>query len=247
MLDTTKSIGTGSACAFKKKEVASIPVAGKTGTAHDAVDLWFAGYTPYYCAAIWTGCDNNLEQPNTTYYRYIWRYIMEDVHILKNCKTDVTFVQPANIEKYKVCSKCGKLAVPGLCDAYPGGNCITEEYFARGTQPYETCTCHVKVAVCAETGMKATSGCNNIAIRVYLRKEESQEIRENHGTADTAYILPASVQSGYCTAHSGAIIDPNRPLPTKAPTPTPDPAAGDPGAGVGGDTGTPDGGAGTTD
>ena len=35
-----------------------MPVAGKTGTATDAKDLWFCGLTPYYSAAIWIGNDD---------------------------------------------------------------------------------------------------------------------------------------------------------------------------------------------
>jgi penicillin-binding protein 1A len=34
-----------------------MPVAGKTGTAEDNKDRWFAGFTPYYTAVVWTGYD----------------------------------------------------------------------------------------------------------------------------------------------------------------------------------------------
>ncbi len=35
------------------------PCAGKTGTAQDARDVWFVGYTPTLCAAIWIGNDDH--------------------------------------------------------------------------------------------------------------------------------------------------------------------------------------------
>lgn len=44
--------GTGT-----EARLGNMPVAGKTGTTTDSRDRWFVGYTPYYCAAVWTGYD----------------------------------------------------------------------------------------------------------------------------------------------------------------------------------------------
>ena len=44
--------GTGS-----EARLGNMPVAGKTGTTTDSRDRWFVRYTPYYCAAVWTGYD----------------------------------------------------------------------------------------------------------------------------------------------------------------------------------------------
>ena len=40
--------------------------AGKTGTANDYRDLTFAGFTPYYTAAIWAGYDDPQDLPSLT-------------------------------------------------------------------------------------------------------------------------------------------------------------------------------------
>ena len=221
MVDTTK-IGTGSSSRLKKVK---IDVAGKTGTAHDNYDLWFAGFTKYYTAAIWSGFDEGFEQSNTMYYRYLWRNVMDDVHVLKQCQEGVKFDRPAGITSAKVCTKCGKLAVEGLCDQYEGDKCVRSEYFAAGTAPHETCTCHVKLAICGETGELATDGCTNIIVKVFLNKVETKEALEHGGTEDTKYIMPED-KNHLCSLHSGVPIDPEKPLPTKAPTPTPTPAGG---------------------
>ena len=231
MVDTT-TIGTGSTCNFK--ELKSVPIAGKTGTAHDNVDLWFAGFTPFYTAVIWSGYDNNLPQTNNQYYRYLWRYIMEDVHNLKGygrdengnvLKDPLTFDMPSSIVTAVICTKCGKLAVPGLCSNYAGGNCEKEEFFENGTQPYEYCTCHERVVICDESGQRASANCPSTHSRVLLRKTESAETLANKGTSDTPYTISSS-STATCTIHGAGWT----------PSPTPDPGAG-----------TTDGGAGTTD
>ena len=252
MVETT-TIGTGTRCAFT--DLKGIPVAGKTGTAHENVDLWFAGFTPYYTAAIWSGYDNNLPQTENQYYRYLWRYIMEDVHKLKGYGLDengkpltkenaIQFERPASIVTAKVCTKCGMLAIPGLCDAYAGGNCIKEEIFENGTQPLEYCTCHERVVICEQSGQRACAYCPSTKTRVLLKKVESPETLAHKGTSDTPYTISTSYST--CSLHAGGYTPPT-------PTPTPDAGAGDGGGGTtdggAGGGGAADGGAGggTTD
>ncbi len=197
MEDTTK-IGTGTKSRFQNL---NIPVAGKTGTAHDNYDLWFAGFTPYYCAAIWSGFDNNFSQTNSSYYRYLWRDIMEEVHVLKGCE-EKGFEAPSSIVSAKICTKCGNLAVEGLCDQYEGGSCVAEEIFAKGTVPYQSCTCHTKVTICTESNSLATETCPGIVSKVYLNKTETELSKRHGGTQDTAYILPESLTQ-LCPLHEG--------------------------------------------
>ena len=58
-----------------------MPVAGKTGTTSDNKDRWFAGYTPYYVAVVWTG----FEIPATMKVGFnpaarLWKNVMTIVH-----------------------------------------------------------------------------------------------------------------------------------------------------------------------
>ena len=55
MLRDAAERGTGTAA--RKAVPASIPVAGKTGTTNDNVDVWFMGMTPDLVAGVWLGFD----------------------------------------------------------------------------------------------------------------------------------------------------------------------------------------------
>jgi penicillin-binding protein 1A len=59
MQDVVK-YGTGT-----QAKLADRPVAGKTGTADAAKDIWFIGFTPDLATAVWGGNDENLPIPGT--------------------------------------------------------------------------------------------------------------------------------------------------------------------------------------
>ena len=41
-----------------------MPVAGKTGTTNDSLDIWFVGYTPYYVGATYIADDAGVRDSN---------------------------------------------------------------------------------------------------------------------------------------------------------------------------------------
>ena len=122
-------------------------VAGKSGTTTNNNDVWFVGYTPYYTAGIWGGCDENqslqdtrkkINNGGTTFHKTIWRRIMNTVH---TTLPKVEFEKPPAIIVRKVCRKSGLLATDG-CDLDPRGKASYTEYFLDGTQPRTRCTLH---------------------------------------------------------------------------------------------------------
>lgn len=176
--------GTGKKAAFKKIKM---PQAGKTGTTSDNTDFWFEGYTPYYTAGIWLGYDSMFTQMSGSASKIMWRDIMEKVHKVKKLKNK-NFKKPEDIITRKICKKCGKLAVYGLCDRALDGNDIKTEYFARGTQPKESCDCHVKYTFSNSTGHMAETGAfASTNDKVYLNKDESTYKAQ---TKDTPYLIP---------------------------------------------------------
>lgn len=185
--------------------------AGKSGTTSNNNDIWFVGYTPYYTAGIWGGCDDNqrlkdgnINNGGTSFHKDIWRKIMTRVH---EGKADPGFTIPASIETAQICRKSGKLAVSGVCSQDPRGNAVYTEYFARGTVPTEVCNNHVLATVCAESGQLPTEFCPNKASRAFL----SVPAGESGQTDDSVFSMPGS----HCTLHTEAstIIDPSLPDP----------------------------------
>jgi penicillin-binding protein 1A len=93
MQDVVRS-GTGTQARFRNL---NLPIAGKTGTSTGDRDLTFAGYTPYYVAAVWEGYDVPRRlQYSTNYHLLLWRTIMERVHIQKGL-TSGAFIRPENV------------------------------------------------------------------------------------------------------------------------------------------------------
>lgn len=191
-----KPQGTGSDTKFSSVRMAQ---AGKTGTTTNDIDLWFEGYTPYYTAGIWSGYDNNRSQTDTSYHKRLWKTLMEQIHSeLGLEKKD--FKKPSDIVTASICTKCGKLAVKGLCDLASGGSCIRMEYFAEGTQPTENCSCHAAFHVCTSSGKLASEYCpaDTIETKVYLIKDEPYSAK----TKDTENILPKQLKKSICDVHT---------------------------------------------
>ena len=180
--------------------------AGKSGTTTSNNDIWFVGYTPYYTAGIWSGCDNNQKisaiGSSTSYHKIIWKNIMTRVH---EGLADTGFSIPSSVTTAQVCRKSGKLASPGVCENDPRGSAVYTEYFAKGSEPTEVCDHHGVTTVCAASGGLPTQYCpaELRTSRIFMITPEG----ETGATADSAYRIP-----GYCTVHTqAAVILPTEP------------------------------------
>ena len=148
-METVVNGGTGSSVNF-----GGMAIAGKTGTTSDYNDVWFAGYTPYYTASVWTGYDDNTKLKSNdekNLSKKLWRAVMSRVHADLEYEG---FPRPSGIISATVCAKSGKLPVPGLCDS-----CLVTEYFAEGTVPTESCDVHYQGAVCQYCNLPASEMC----------------------------------------------------------------------------------------
>lgn len=198
--------------------------AGKSGTTSNNNDIWFVGYTPYYTAGVWAGCDSNqkltAQNGGTSFHKDIWRKIMTRVH---EGLEDTGFQVPDSVETAEICRKSGKLAAPGICNHDPRGNAVYTEYFAKGTVPTEVCTNHIVATVCAESGRLLTPYCPTRSSRVFMSLPQGEE----GATDDSAFAMP-----GYCRIHSAEsiIIDPTESDdPNNGNVVDPDPQPSNPG------------------
>lgn len=141
--------GTGASVNF-----GNMGIAGKTGTTSDYNDIWFSGYTPYYTATTWAGYDNNTKLrkgDERNLAKKLWRAVMSQVH--EELPSE-SFPMPGGIVQATVCSRSGKLPIPGLCDGT-----LKTEYFAEGTVPTESCDVHYQGMICQYSNLPACEYC----------------------------------------------------------------------------------------
>ena len=195
LTDAMHGVVTGSGTGTKAN-VKGMYVAGKTGTTSNGYDIWFAGYTPYLTAAIWSGYDENIKLSNTSYHLTIWKNIMTRIHETKGYEY-AEFTRPDSVVSAQVCAKCGNLATMGLCDKDPEKNMITTELFIAGMVPTERCVCHEEIGICNETGLLATDKCPSVTKKIFRIRYQCTDGK----TWDTPYTLPDSLKGSYCNKH----------------------------------------------
>lgn len=170
-----------------------IELAGKSGTTSGNKDLWFVGYSPYYVCGIWGGFDTNQEQTDSGYVKKLWHAVMEKAHAGEGTTQLLT---DSSLISCTICSKCGNLAVDGLCSDTVQGDMTHEELYIPGTEPEDSCTCHERVSICSISGARAGSYCPYSSIRtaVYLKTATPE-------TEDEAYALSSDTLSQTCSVH----------------------------------------------
>ena len=169
--------GTGTAVNF-----GNMAIAGKTGTTSDYNDVWFAGYTPYYTATVWTGYDNNtkLRKDNgeRNLAKKLWRATMSKIH---EDLPSQTFPVPSGLVTTTICSQSGKLPIPGICDGT-----LRSEYFAEGTVPTESCNVHYQGMVCPYSNLPASEPCPfQVPGVLTMTPPEDASLQQGSGTLPT--------------------------------------------------------------
>ena len=203
------NVGTATRCRLE-----NMPAAGKTGTTTSTHDVWFTGYTPYYCCTVWAGYDNNIAMVtsganNQSYIsQKIWKAIMDRVHQYLPIKY---FERPLGIVEVAVCSKSGKLPIPGICDVL--GH-VRTEYFTEGTDPIDFCSLHYQGEICNHDLLIACPECPfkyNGIIELPLVEDPallrgSTMVYNNEDGTQTV-ILPST--STQCQHNAVFFLDPN--------------------------------------
>lgn len=182
-------------------------IAGKTGTTSDQKDLAFIGFTPYYVAGIWMGHDQPEKMiHNSSYHKVLWKDVMSQIHVDLE---DKSFPMAEGIIRVAICKESGLLPAEGLCSEDPRGSAVRYEYFARGTQPKETCDVHVKATICIDSGLLPTEYCplESLEERVFTARREplnpeSWDPANPPRIKDYEFELLMNQDEEYCNIHT---------------------------------------------
>lgn len=187
MLTKAVQYGTGTAAQLK-----NMTVAGKTGTTSDNRARYFVGYTPYYCAAVWTGYRTNEKvsysgNPSIT----LWKLIMEEVH--EQLPNKKFAVPETGLTEVTVCRDSGLLHT-GVCASDMRGIRTTTVMVPSNLVPTQTCNLHVMKNYCTEGKCLATEDCPASAVKqvAFLDIDREDYFNEDGSritASDDAYLL----------------------------------------------------------
>ena len=129
-------VKTGTAAKAYKESKLRRYVAGKTGTASNWKDIWFAGFTPQLAATVWMGFDD----PGRSLGRSASSSLVAAPVVLNFMKQAMRgmphqwYRQPAGVYKGSICKRSGK-APTKACDP----STVYSEWFLQGTGPDGVC------------------------------------------------------------------------------------------------------------
>ncbi len=161
-LDSVVSSGTGTSADMYRE--LGMDVAGKTGTTQSDCDQYFAGYTGYYTAAVWTGFKYSepiiLSGNSTSPATRLWKKVMLQIH---QGKETIPLYDADAMVKVTICLDSGKLATEECkhdirTDA--GGEKRYETVLVYPEDaPTELCDKHVSVHYCGSGNGVANEYC----------------------------------------------------------------------------------------
>ncbi|MDO8886122.1 PBP1A family penicillin-binding protein [Candidatus Oleimmundimicrobium sp.] len=132
------------------------PAAGKTGTAQNYRDAWFAGYTPDLSTAVWVGYQkgqipmrnvHGIRVTGGSFPTQIWARFM--VKSLEDTPRTAFPIPKAGLVRVTICAETGLLPTE-FCPK------LTVGTFVRGTQPTKKCKLHQGIEVPNVIGLTET-------------------------------------------------------------------------------------------
>ena len=209
------SQGTGTSADFSGQ-----PVAGKTGTTDANRDRYFVGFTPYYCAAVWSGYKSNATiNISTNPSASLWRSVMKEIHKDLSRKS---FNKCSGLTTISVCSDSGLLATDA-CTHDLRGSRVRSVTVAAEFAPKESCNMHTVVQYCTEGKHIATEFCPAETVTEVAVLDYARELVTKNGSAikpddtvqasvvkakDHEYLLQTVSLGELCPAHQEAPILP---------------------------------------
>lgn len=192
-------------------------IGGKTGTTDDARDRYFAGFTPYYCAAAWSGYKSNeVVYSDTNPCSAMFKRVMSRIH---EGLEDPGFHSCDGLVNVTVCADSGLLATEACAADFRGSRVKTVQV-AADTAPTQSCTMHKMVSYCKDGKHIATASCPASSVMQVAVLDYARETIFDIKVPDDAYRLQV-LSEGDCPVHGGAAQKPNE-KPTKDPEKKPE-------------------------
>ena len=192
-------------------------IGGKTGTTDDARDRYFAGFTPYYCAAAWSGYKSNeVVYSDTNPCSAMFKRVMSRIH---EGLEDPGFHSCDGLVDVTVCADSGLLATEACAADFRGSRVKTVQV-AADTAPTQSCTMHKMVSYCKDGKHIATASCPASSVMQVAVLDYARETIFDIKVPDDAYRLQV-LSEGDCPVHGGAAQKPNE-KPTKDPEKEPE-------------------------
>lgn len=210
MLQNVVRSGTGYEARFD-----NMHIAGKTGSSTSDHDRWFAGYTPYYTAVVWTGYGQpeRVRSSGRNPASIAFNKVMSRVH---QKLEDKDFFTINDLVTTDYCLDSGLLPTDA-CRADPRGSRVSTMTLLRDDAPTGYCTRHsgaATVTVCRDCPVTNEDGTATGLYRLageYCPAESRMTVhaldyaRQAVGeavAADEMYTLAHAQAQGVCTVHT---------------------------------------------
>ena len=221
MLQNVVAAGTG-----YEARVDGMHVAGKTGSTTSDHDRWFAGYTPYYTAVVWTGYESpeRVRSSGKNPAAVTFSRVMSRVH---RGLPDKNFFSINDLVTTDYCLDSGLLPTDA-CRTDVRGNRVGHMTLLRDDAPTTYCTRHgesAMVTVCLDspilndageaTGLYHVAGAFCPADRqatLSLLNYERQTL-DSVFVNDAQYTAQHLIGQGTCSVHTTAPIAPEPETP----------------------------------
>ncbi|SEN44226.1 penicillin-binding protein 1A [Amphibacillus marinus] len=173
MLKTVVQSGTGTSAS-----VSGLPIAGKTGSTDDNVDIWFSGYTTNYTIAVWSGYHESSTRsvPDTQISRQLFRNVMSELSV--NIET-ADFEMPDSVVRVQVERGSNPAKLPS---AYTPDSQIVTELFKRGYEPTQESEQFEQLDPVANLSAQYNEESNQIDVSWSYSGDEDVSFNINYGT-----------------------------------------------------------------